>query len=291
MTMPKTEVKMGLKQLDRRFRPLDTGRREVQLPVDSLGRERYRANIDARSIERRDDGDPIGFKGHAALFNKPTWIGPKRWGFREQVAPGAFAKTIKEADVRFLINHDPNLLLARNKAGTLTLSEDKQGLATEADMAPVSYAQDLAILLDRGDISQMSFAFETVKDQWEIDDDENELRTILEARLWDVSVVTYPAYEDTDAGLRGAAFDVLCRSAGLDEESRSRLLLGLTGDEDDDINPILRAAGTALVELTREPADATRDDTDDQPAETTGTPLSIRQLRHSLRASQLGLSA
>jgi uncharacterized protein len=282
---------MGLKQLDRRFRPLDTGRREVQLPIDSLGRERYRATIDARSIERREDGDPIGFKGHAALFNKPTWIGPKRWGFREQVAPGAFAKTIKEADVRFLINHDPNLLLARNKADTLRLSEDKQGLATDADMAPVSYAQDLAVLLERGDISQMSFAFETVKDQWEIDDDENELRTILEARLWDVSVVTYPAYEDTDAGLRGAAFDVLCRSAGLDEASRSRLLAGLTDDDDEyDIAPILRAAGTALVELTREPADATRS-TEDQPAETTGVPLDIRLKRHALRARELGLSA
>ena len=266
---------MGLKQLDRRFRPLDTGRREVQLPVDSLGRERFRANIDARSIERRADGDPIGFKGHAALFNRPTWIGPKRWGFREQVAPGAFAKTIKEADVRFLINHDPNLLLARNKADTLTLAEDKVGLAVDAEMAPVSYAQDLAVLLERGDISQMSFAFEVVKDQWEIDDDENELRTILEAKLWDVSVVTYPAYEDTDAGLRGAAFDLLCRSAGLDETSRARLLHGLTVDDDEyDIAPILRAAGTALADLTSEPAETTRDnskpDAPDQPAETTG---------------------
>ena len=267
---------MGLKQLEGRFRPLDTGRREVQLPVDSLGRERFRANIDARSIERRADGDPIGFKGHAALFNRPTWIGPKRWGFREQVAPGAFAKTIKEADVRFLINHDPNLLLARNKAETLTLAEDKVGLAVDAEMAPVSYAQDLAVLLERGDISQMSFAFEVVKDQWEIDDDENELRTILEAKLWDVSVVTYPAYEETDAGLRGAAFDVLCRSAGLDDATRTRLLRGLTiaEEDEDDLAPILRAAGTALVDLatTREPADATRKSTPapDQPAETTG---------------------
>lgn len=279
---------MGLKQLDRRFRPLNTGRREVQLPVDSLGRERYRATIDARSIERRADGDPIGFKGHAALFNKSTWIGPKRWGFREQVAPGAFAKTIKEADVRFLINHDPNLLLARNKADTLRLAEDKVGLAVDADMAPVSYAQDLAVLLEREDINQMSFAFEVVKDQWELDDDENELRTILEAKLWDVSVVTYPAYEDTDAGLRGAAFDLLCRSAGLDETSRSRLLRGLVVDDDEfDIAPILRAAGEALVEQTSEPADATRDDSDtdpNQPAETTGEDTEAIRLRFTERA-------
>lgn len=209
---------------DRRTITLDTGRRKVDAPVDALGRERFRARLDSSAIERRDEGASIGFTGHAALFNRSTQIGPPKYGFREQVAPGAFTKTIQEADVRLLMNHDPNLLLARNKAGTLTLSEDIRGLATAADMAPVSYAQDLAILLERGDISQMSFAFEVVKDQWESDSDDTELRTLLEVKLYDVSIVTYPAYEDTDAGLRGAAFDEVCRSAGLDEKARRGLL-------------------------------------------------------------------
>lgn len=245
-------------QTERRFRSVDTGRREVEVPLDSLGRERFRANIDSRSVERREDGGPIGFKGHAAVFNKPTWIGPKRFGFREQVSPGAFAKTIKEADVRFLINHDPNFLLARNTAGTLTLSEDKNGLKTVADMAPVSYAQDLAILLERGDISQMSFAFEVVKDSWEIDDDENELRTLLELKLHDVSVVTYPAYEETDAALRDAAFDALCQSIGLDDSARSLLLRALTDEAD--VVPLLRAAPALAPTDPNQPAETTGDD-------------------------------
>ncbi len=248
-----------------RSQVLETPTRKVELPVDVLGRERWRATLDQRSVERRAEGEPIGFKGHAAMFNRRTWIGPKRWGFFEQVAPGAFSKTLGEADVRFLVNHDPNLLLARNKAGTLRLSEDDAGLATDADMAPVSYAQDLAVLLERGDISQMSFAFETVKDQWETLDDDNELRTLLEVRLWDVSVVTYPAYEDTDAGLRGAAFDQLCRAASLDEASQTRLLHSLT------------------QEPSSEPPQRTRAH---QPDDPTGDPTNDIRLRFTQRAAQ-----
>lgn len=270
---------------------LDTGSRQVEAPVDALGRERFRATLDSQTIERRADGEPIGFKGHAAMFNKATQIGPKRWGFREQVAPGAFAKTIGEADVRMLINHDPNLLLARNKAGTLTLSEDRKGLKTEADMAPVSYASDLAVLLERKDITQMSFAFEAIKDQWETDDDGNELRTLLEVKLYDVSVVTYPAYEETDAGLRGAGFDILCRSMGIADEDARQAFLRRLMDDETDILPILRTAGAALTSLRdHEPAKTTREDPS-QPAETTGDLLALIQRRHSYNARRFGIPA
>lgn len=213
--------------LARRSITLDTGKRKVEAPIDSLGRERWRAKLDSQAVERRaDDDTTVGFKGHAAVFNKRTWIGPKKWGFWEQVGAKAFDQTLGEADVRFLINHDPNLLLARNReAETLRLAKDKTGLATDADLdTRQTYTSDLVISLERKDITQMSFAFETVKDSWETLDDGDELRTLEEVRLWDVSVVTYPAYEDTDAGLRAVAFDVLCRSAGLDDDASSRLL-------------------------------------------------------------------
>ncbi|MEJ7763876.1 MAG: HK97 family phage prohead protease [Acidimicrobiales bacterium] len=268
-------------------RSVNTGRREVEVPVDTLGRERYRAKMDTTAVERRADGAAIGFKGHAAMFGKRTWIGPKRCGFWEVVGDDAFTKTLGEADVRFLINHDPNLLLARNKAGTLRLSEDGKGLATDADMAPVSYAQDLAVLLERGDISQMSFAFEVVKDSWEELDDGNELRTLDEVRLWDVSVVTYPAYEDTDAGLRSFAFDALCRSAGIDDAAQRNLLRGITsGHTDPQVLDQFRSATEPS-----EPAETTRLPEHDQPAETTGPPLSVLQRRHALKADQLRLTA
>lgn len=266
-------------------RSVNTGRREVEVPVDTLGRERYRARLDAASVERRADGEPIGFKGHAAMFGKRTWIGPKRWGFFEQVGKGAFTKTLDEGDVRFLINHDPNLLLARNKAGTLRLDEDDKGLAVDADMAPVSYAADAAVLMDRGDLSQMSFAFEVVKETWEELDDGNELRTLDEVKLWDVSVVTYPAYEDTDAGLRGVAFDAICRGAGIDDDTRQKFLRGLTTGQTDPA--VLDQFRTATD--PGEPPPGTRSAS--QPAETTGTPMDIALRRHRLNARKYRLPA
>jgi HK97 family phage prohead protease len=212
----------------------------------------------------------IGFKGHAARFNSPTWIGPKRWGFREQIAPGAFAKTAKDGDVRFLINHDPNLVLARSTKGTLRLSEDDEGLFTDADLARTSYGEDLAISLERGDITQMSFAFEVLSEEWETDDESGEeTRTLLEVKLWDVSAVTYPAYDDTDAGLRTVAFDVLSARMGLTTAKRQRLIAGLAHDEiDGETRALLEQAQQRFARLLSDddgPATATR--TADEPVE------------------------
>jgi HK97 family phage prohead protease len=264
----------------RRSITLDTGRRKVDAPVDALGRERWRARMDSQRIEMRDhegDGDGADFFGHAAMFNKRTWIGPRRFGFWEQVAPGAFDKTVGEADVRFLVNHDPNLLLARNKSGTLTLDVDDGGLATAAKLdRRQSYTNDVVIALERGDISQMSFAFEVVRDTWEILDDDTELRTLDEVRLWDVSVVTYPAYEDTDAGLRAVAFEVLCRSAGIDDDQRDRLLQDLTG------------LAHVADPVTPEPGSSTQDD--GEPGSSTRASLALRQRRLHSRAVRDGLN-
>jgi len=149
---------------------------------------------------RQADADTPGrFTGHAAVFDQ---LSDDLGGYREKVAPGAFAKTIREADIRFLINHEPNLLLARNRNGTLRLSEDERGLAVDSDMADVSYARDLGTLLERRDIDQMSFMFETIIDEWDEGGDQP-VRTLKEVRLWDVSVVTFPAYPQTDAQMRG----------------------------------------------------------------------------------------
>lgn len=260
-----------------------TPRGEREITVDALGRERLRARIDRRAVEQRADGDEtIGFVGHAAVFNSPTWIGSRSWGYQEQIAPGAFAKTIGEADVRFLINHDPNLLLARNTAGSLRLDEDDTGLVTDADMAPTTYARDLAVNLEAGNIDQMSFAFEVIKETWEVLDDDSELRSIQEVKLWDVSVVTYPAYEDTDAALRAAAFAALCRSAELDEKAQRALLRSLTDGRELALNPVLRAAD-ALADDTSEPPARTRDDS--QPAaRATGVSPRFRRARLAMLA-------
>jgi len=151
-----------------------------------LGRAEFRIAPDGKRIE-----------GHAAVFNSPTSL---PW-FDEQVAPGAFAKSIQESDVRALFNHDPNYVLGRNKAGTLELSEDSTGLLYRVTPPDAQWARDLMESMRRGDVSQSSFGFRTMKDSWDATKDPV-LRTLNEVQLFDVSPVTYPAYEDTDCGLR-----------------------------------------------------------------------------------------
>lgn len=168
-------------------------------------------------VEEREDKKPK-IVGHAAVFDQ---LSVPLWGFREKIAPGAFSKTIREADVHALFNHDRNLVLGRNKADTLRLQEDNVGLAIEIDPPDTQVARDLMISMDRGDIDKMSFAFYPIRTTWEVvneDSDEEELiATRTEVKLEDVSVVTKPAYEGTDAsvvrGLTGFDYPALARAA------------------------------------------------------------------------------
>ena len=140
--------------------------------------------------------------GHAAVFNRNS---QNLGGFIEQVAPGAFTKTIGEADVRALINHDPNLILGRNVSDTLTLEEDDTGLAYEITPPDTSVARDWLILMERGDITQSSFSFRPIDVEWGLTSDDFPLRRLLEVALYDVSPVTFPAYPDADSGVSGRA--------------------------------------------------------------------------------------
>lgn len=273
---------------------LDPPKRDsMPRPLDTQGRRVFRAQIDHRAIRAAsDDDDSIGFTGHAIVWMTRTWIGSKRWGFWEQIAPQAVTKTLQEADIRFLQNHDPNLLLARNTAGTLRLESDDTGLQVDADMAPTSYARDLAVLLGRGDISQMSFAFEELAYEYEETEDGRDLYTITELRLFDVSVVTYPAYTETDAGLRSLAFDHMCRSAGLTAADSRRLMRHFAAGEPIDpevLAHLQRFAPSASPpgEDPSEPAETTRNDS--SPASTTSTPdtNTLRQRTLAVRTQML----
>lgn len=171
--------------------------------------------------EANEDGS-IGMTGYAAVFNSRSVVMWDWWegSFVEEVEPGAFSKTIKDGDVRLLINHDPNLLLARSRSGTLKLAEDDVGLKVDADMAPTSYAQDLSVSMRRGDMSQMSFAFRTIRDSWAETEDGMPLRRLEEVALLDTSIVTYPAYPESQAKVRSLEFQALANVLGLGELSR-----------------------------------------------------------------------
>jgi HK97 family phage prohead protease len=168
----------------------------------------------AAEVRAGEDGAGLSFSGHAAVFNEPTWIGSKRWGFWEQVDPGFF-RNVLEDDAAFLVNHDPNIVLARN-GKTMTLSVDDRGLVPEAEF---DSADPEAVMwagrVRRGDVSQMSFAFTVSEEKWGVNEAEEEVRTLLTAeRLYDVSIVTYPAYPGTDAGMRASAEAVVRRHRG-----------------------------------------------------------------------------
>jgi HK97 family phage prohead protease len=156
-------------------------------------------------MEETEDGKRV-IRGHGSVFNS---LSQDLGGFREIIHTGAFDEALKGSDIRCLINHDANLILGRNTSGTLDVSIDETGLYYTCELPETSYARDLSVSLDRGDISQSSFAFSM---DWEDDEThEYELREdgqwILHIRkvkeLFDVSPVTYPAY--TAADVRSAA--------------------------------------------------------------------------------------
>jgi len=140
--------------------------------------------------------------GHAAVFNVPSTSDLLGWV--ETIAPGAFTRALREKqDVRALINHSPDMLLGRVKTNTLRLAEDERGLRFECDLPDTSYARDLLALIKRGDLSQCSFGFGCVRDRWGTDAGGRQTREILDADIYDVSVVTLPLYADTDVSLEG----------------------------------------------------------------------------------------
>lgn len=145
------------------------------------------------------EGGQQKIAGHAAKFDA---LSDDLGGFRERIAPGAFAKTITSGDVRALWNHDANIVLGRNKSGTLRLSEDSAGLFYECDAPDTQLVRDMVLApIARGDVNQCSFGFRTLQDKWAKVDGEW-IRTLLEVELFDVSPVTYPAYQQTDVAVR-----------------------------------------------------------------------------------------
>lgn len=169
---------------------------------------------------RMDEVEGGGWRiaGMAAVFNATS---EDLGGFREMIAPGAFAKTLQESDIRALFNHDSNFVIGRNRAGTLRLAETEAGLSIEADLPPTTWAADLRESMARGDIDQMSFGFRAVRDEWP---EMGKLRVLREVRLYDVSVVTFPAYPQTSVGLRSMGDVLQAIRAGVMTEDELRQL-------------------------------------------------------------------
>jgi HK97 family phage prohead protease len=228
------------------------------------------ADAGARVLRTADaEEESRRFVGHAAVFGSRTSIGdPLRWGWYEEIASSAFDKTLQEGDARFLVDHDTRLLVARVSAGDLRLAIDSTGLAVDADLdQELTYVRDLTRNVEKRRITGMSFGFYVVRDRWEeitvdveIDGKTEErtvyLRTIEEVRLLEVSAVTFPAYDDTDAAVRASEVRT-ARGVPTDQPSPAEGARPAPAEATrDDQNDPAPAAATRGVEMQDERARA-----------------------------------
>lgn len=186
--------------------------------------KRETRNFDA-DFEVRQQGDGMTFTGYAAKFNSRS---ENLGGFVETIQPGAFRKSLRSRnDVKLLVNHDAGRVLASTRAGTLRLKEDKIGLRVEADLPNTTDGRDMAELLRRGDLSSMSFGFSVIKDSWSNDGTERSLESV---RLFETSIVAFPAYQATEASVR--AYDQLAQRTNVDADELADAILKLEEGED-----------------------------------------------------------
>ncbi len=167
--------------------------RKIKIPDDY--ERRY---VPAEELRIQEEDGIKKLVGYAAVFNRTS---EDLGFFREKINPGAFANTLTK-DVRALFNHDSNYVLGRTKAKTLKLKEDQMGLQVEITPPDTQWANDLKLSVERKDVDQMSFGFRVLEDDWDYADEKNPIRTLKTVELFDVSVVTFPAYPDTTVALR-----------------------------------------------------------------------------------------
>jgi HK97 family phage prohead protease len=144
--------------------------------------------------EASDNGKKI--RGYAIRFAS---LSVDLGGFREIISPEAVDRTLNEAaDVRALVDHDSAKVIGRTRAGTLRLRKDSKGLAIEIEPDDeISYAKDIMRAVARGDVSGMSFGFRALEDSWDYDG-KTPVRTVLDMKISEVSIVSFPAYQATD---------------------------------------------------------------------------------------------
>jgi len=150
-------------------------------------------------------GAPV-MEGRAAVFNSLSGVMKTKKGveFQERLLPGAF-RNVVTGDCMALINHNPDKVLGRKNSGTLRMIESEYGLDFEIDPPDTTYARDLRVSMDRKDIDKCSFGFNVAEcgDSWARDERGMIVRSINTiGKLHDVSIVTYPAYDDTSVATR-----------------------------------------------------------------------------------------
>ena len=187
---------------------------------EERGKMKHETRNFEAEFELRAEGDGMTFVGYAAKFNSPS---EDLGGFVETIEPGAFRRSLRSRnDVKLLVNHDTGRVLASSRSGTLRLQEDEVGLRVEASLPNTSDGRDMAELLKRGDLNKMSFGFAVQKDAW---NNEMTERTLKSVRLFEVSIVAFPAYNATEAMVR--SLDKAATRANVDADELADAVLKL----------------------------------------------------------------
>lgn len=187
-----------------------------------MNRDLRQVRTSLSNFQTRKDGDTPHISGYFSVFNSNYEIFK---GCTESIAPGAFTDEL-HSDVRALVDHDTRIVLGRTTAGTLELREDKKGLWGDIAVNPKdSEAMNCWARVERGDVSQCSIGFNILDEEHEEREDGTHHFTIRKVKLFEVSVCTFPAYEDTAISARKADIaEIEKRKADIwREEARKKL--------------------------------------------------------------------
>lgn len=175
-------------------------------------------------IEQRTLVEPVEFRSvggrlvAAGVAIRYGAISKDLGGFKERIMPGAATKTLKERDVTMLHEHDRRMLLGRTSAGTLRITNTREEMAYEVDIPDTSYGRDLAVSLERRDVTGSSFGFLAIgaDTKWSVEADGTTLRSVGALKLDHLSTTCAPAYDAHTAEL---AMRSLAATTGHEVES------------------------------------------------------------------------
>jgi HK97 family phage prohead protease len=206
----------------------EENRASISQESEQMAKIEKRTNEVQFELRAVENGDGMTFTGYAAVFNSPSEPLP----FIERIAPGAFKRSLKARnDIKLLWNHDTGSVLGSTRAGTLKLEEDSYGLRVTAVLPDTNLGRDVRTLVQRGDVNAMSFGFSVPAggDSWNAEGTE---RTLKSVRIFEVSVVAYPAYQQTSGTATVRSFDGVAKRAEVDADQLADAMLAIEDGKD-----------------------------------------------------------
>ena len=218
---------IGEQTLTETLETVEAEQLEEVVETDERSHSKLETRVNVTDFEVRETSDGMQFEGYASVFNSRS---ENLGGFTEFVAPGAFTRSLKSRnDVKLLWNHDSGQVLGSTRAKTMTLVEDARGLKVTATLPNTSLGRDTAELIRTGIIDSMSFGFNVIKDSWNTDGNE---RTLHSVRLFEVSIVAFPAYAGTAGTTNVRSVEKLAKRAEVDMAELEAALIKLESGED-----------------------------------------------------------